>query len=353
MDCNLDVYTDYLISSTGQTSATALSRLYQGQMSHDQVTRFLTHSYFDSRDIWLKSKPLVRSWEAKRKKEDFAVLIVDDSILEKPHTEQNAMVCYHWDHSVGRSVKGVNFLSLLYQTEQLSVPLAVELIEKTEPHTDKKTGGVSFKSKPAKNEHLRNMLQVAQSQVDYKYLPGDNWYASAENMQAVLKLKRGFIFSLESSRTVATSEKDRRSGVFSRVDCLDFAGEKALKVYLRSLDVAMLLVKQIFTNKDGGQGILYLLTSDTELDYQQITTIYQRRWKVEEYHKSLKQNTSMGKSPTKTAGTQANHFFASILAYIKMETLKIKLCMGQFAIKARLYQVGLKAMQNQLNLITA
>ena len=79
MDCNLDVYTDYLISSTGQTSATALSRLYQGQMSHDQVTRFLTHSYFDSRDIWLKSKPLVRSWEAKRKKEDFAVLIVDDS----------------------------------------------------------------------------------------------------------------------------------------------------------------------------------------------------------------------------------------------------------------------------------
>ena len=61
----------------------------------------------------------------------------------------------------------------------------------------------------------------------------------------------------------------------------------------------------------------------------------------------------MGKSPTKTIDTQANHFFASILAYIKLEALKIKLCIGQFAIKAKLYQVGLKAMQNQLNLITA
>ncbi|MBC7920462.1 MAG: transposase, partial [Ferruginibacter sp.] len=48
-----------------------------------------------------------------------------------------------------------------------------------------------------------------------------------------------------------------------------------------------------------------------------MTTIYQRRWKVEEYHKSLKQNASMGSSPTKTPDTQANHFFASMLAYIK------------------------------------
>jgi len=39
MACTLDLYTDYLISSTGQTSATGLSRLFDGQLSHDQVTR--------------------------------------------------------------------------------------------------------------------------------------------------------------------------------------------------------------------------------------------------------------------------------------------------------------------------
>jgi len=317
MQCNLDIYTDYLISSTGQTSATGLSRLYAGQMSHEQVTRFLTNSYFDSKDLWLKSKPLIRSVEAKRKKEDFAVLIVDDSVLEKPHTDGNAMVCYHWDHSQGRSVKGVNFLSLLYEADGISLPIAVQLIEKTEPHTDKKTGKATLKCKMTKNEYLRQMLQVAQGQVYYAYLLGDNWYASAENMQTALNLKHDFIFSLESSRTVALSEKQRQAGVFSSLDSLDFPDKKALKVYLRSLAVAVLVVKQVFTNKDGSQGFLYLVTSDTKLDYGQITTIYQRRWKVEEYHKSLKQNTSMGKSPAKTPDTQANHFFASVLAYIK------------------------------------
>ena len=51
--------------------------------------------------------------------------------------------------------------------------------------------------------------------------------------------------------------------------------------------------------------MLYLVSSDTDLDQAQMTTIYQRRWKVEEYHKSLKQNASMGKAPTKTLATQA------------------------------------------------
>ena len=42
------------------------------------------------------------------------------------------------------------------------------------------------------------------------------------------------------------------------------------------------------------------MSSDVALDHERLTTIYQRRWKVEEYHKSLKSNASLTKSPTKT-----------------------------------------------------
>jgi hypothetical protein len=61
----------------------------------------------------------------------------------------------------------------------------------------------------------------------------------------------------------------------------------------------------------------------------------------------------MGKSPTKTPDTQANHFFASILAYIKLEALKIKCSIGHFRIKAQLYAVGLKAIHQQLARLSA
>jgi hypothetical protein len=90
------------------------------------------------------------------------------------------------------------------------------------------------------------------------------------------------------------------------------------------------LCKQVFKNEDGSEGVLYLLSSDVTLDYERLTTIYQRRWKVEEYHKSLKVNTSLAKSPTKTIRTQSNHCFASIYAFVKLERLKMATKMNHF-----------------------
>ncbi|WP_141764570.1 transposase, partial [Hymenobacter glacialis] len=130
MSCTLDLYTDYLISSTGQTSATGLSRLLDGAVSHDQVTRWLSSSYLDSEQVWKQAKPVIRAAEQQRADDDFAVLLVDDSILEKAHTDPSALICTHWDHSKGRFVKGLNFVSLLYQAGELALPIAVELIEK-------------------------------------------------------------------------------------------------------------------------------------------------------------------------------------------------------------------------------
>ena len=155
------------------------------------------------------------------------------------------MVCYHFDHTQGRSVKGVNFLSLFYQAPGINLPIAAQLIEKTEPGTDQKTGKPKFKSKLTKNQYLQDMLKVAQNQVDYKYLLADSWYASAENMQSVLNLKHDFIFALESSRTVALSEKERKNGIFSSLDSVVFPANQVLKVYLRSLKEALFVVKQV------------------------------------------------------------------------------------------------------------
>jgi hypothetical protein len=259
MACTLDLYTDYLISSTGQTSATGLSRLFDGQLSHDQVTRWLSSVYLDSRQVWGHAKPLIRQTERALEADDFAVLIVDDSILEKAHTDPNALLCTHYDHSLGRYVKGLNFVSLRYVAGALSVPIAVELVEKTQAVTDPKTQKVSQKSPLTKNEMLRAMLRVAQQQVAYRYLLADSWYASAENMNQVRELGHDFIFALPTSPTsptAARSEVARGNGEFQALDTLAFPEEQPLRVWLRGVADAVLVVRQVFTNKDGSQGVL-------------------------------------------------------------------------------------------------
>ena len=230
MTCTLDLSTEYLISSTGQTSATGLARLVDGALSHDPVTRWLSSTYLDSPTLWTQAKPLIRQAEARRSPDEFAVLIVDDSIVEKGHTDENALMCSHYDHRQQRFVRGLNCGSLLYQAGELAWPIGVELVEKTESVTDTKTGQTKYKSACTKNEYLRQLLRVAQEQVTYRYLLAESWYASAENMNAVLSLCHDFILALESSRTVARREAERKQGQFVVLDTLVFPDKQPWRV---------------------------------------------------------------------------------------------------------------------------
>ena len=64
-----------------------------------------------SGDLWRIAKPHVRKIES-----DDGVMIVDDSIAEKPYTDENDIICWHYDHSQQRNVKGINFVTSLYHS---------------------------------------------------------------------------------------------------------------------------------------------------------------------------------------------------------------------------------------------
>jgi hypothetical protein len=172
-----------------------MSKLFDGKMSHDNIIRFLSQSYLESASVWSKAKPLVRQYESLSD----GVLIADDTIIEKAHTDENAMICWHWDHSLERMVKGVNLLSLLYHAGELSVPINVHLVEKTEDYIDTKTGARKYKSPLSKNDITRTMLQQAVSQrVAWRYFLADSWFSSAETMNFVNDaLSKHYIMAVE------------------------------------------------------------------------------------------------------------------------------------------------------------
>jgi len=79
-----------------------------------------------------------------------------------------------------------------------------------------------------------------------------------------------------------------------------------------------------------------LVSSELTLDGDSIYTIYEKRWKVEEFFNSLKHNVDFALSPTKRIKTQSNHLFLSILSFFKFECLKIKGYLNYFAMSAKL-----------------
>lgn len=112
-----------------------------GQISHDKITRELAGPKRAGRDLWQIVKPLVRKIESKT-----GVLIIDDSIAENPSSDENDLICWHWNHSKDHAVKGINFVTAMYHNQGVSLPVGYELVLKTEFYHDQKADKMKRRS---------------------------------------------------------------------------------------------------------------------------------------------------------------------------------------------------------------
>ena len=90
-----------------------ISQLLDGAVSCDRITRILSESQTNFKDLWLTVKSLV--WKYKN---DNACLIFDNSIIEKLYT-----TVVNWfggtagNYCEDRNIKVSNLLSAFYHTE--------------------------------------------------------------------------------------------------------------------------------------------------------------------------------------------------------------------------------------------
>lgn len=91
----------------------------------------------DCHHSWKQVKSTVREIES----ED-ACLIFDDTTQEKKWTKESDIMCWHFDHTVGKSVRGINMLNALYYSNEVSIPVAFEIVSKPIQFSDIKTSKV-------------------------------------------------------------------------------------------------------------------------------------------------------------------------------------------------------------------
>lgn len=338
----LDLYTDYLIVNPGLTTATGLSAMVDNHVSHDKITRMLLSGKINSTTLWKIVKPMCHEIMSSD-----AVLVIDDSIEEKRYTDSNSLINWHFDHTVNRCVKGVNFITALYHSNDMSLPIGVDFVEKTKPVINKK-GKLVYKSERSKNVMCRELIKHALNNMYFKYVLADSWFTCALTMQYIVEeCMRHFIMAIKDNRKVALSKEDKAEGKYVSIKSLEL-GERVLSVYFEQLDFPVVICKQVFKNEDGSTGTLYLASSNESITYEQITTIYKKRWKVEEYHKSIKSNSAFSKSPTQTLQSQCSHFIASIIAFVKLERLQVRSKKNHFALKNQLFIQAAKAAYSEL-----
>ena len=128
------------------------------QLKHDYISDLLSQTDLDQKEFWKQIKKFVRQIET-----DESWIFIDDTICAKPHSTENQVINYHFDYTVGKSVKGINSLNFLLSSnmkaETVNCPVAYHVIKKTEAFVDPK-GKTKFKSKQTKNEILEKFLKT-------------------------------------------------------------------------------------------------------------------------------------------------------------------------------------------------
>ena len=133
--------------------------------------------------------------------------------------------------------EGINLLSCLVRYGDVALPIGYEIVKKDVEFCDVETKRKKRKAQISKNEHFRNLVQLAvDNKVLFQHILADSWFGSKANMNFIHHdLNKHFIFAIKSNRCVALSKKEASCGQFQRVDSLEWNDGELHTVYLKDI----------------------------------------------------------------------------------------------------------------------
>ena len=93
--------------------------------------------------------------------------------------DENELIAWHYDYSKGRNVKGINLLNCIYPVNEVSIPVAFELIRQPIRVCDLKTRQDKRMSEVTNNELVRSMVDTGmKNQLKFSWVLFDSWFTS-------------------------------------------------------------------------------------------------------------------------------------------------------------------------------
>jgi putative transposase len=305
-------YINFIISSSSVFSCTEAARCYSSTTSapsHDCFTRLLQKQPSDPESLWAEVRKLVTPKEG--------YLIVDDTVLDKPYSEKIGFVRYQWSGKHHRTVKGIGLITLIWTDGMKILPVAFRIYNIDE---DGKT----------KNDHFRDLLDTAEERGFIpKFVLFDTWYASVKNLKAVRQKQWRFLTRLKSNRLV--NPDDTKNVPLETVEIPSSGIVVHLKAY------GFVKVFRIVSKNEDTQ---YWVTNVLGMDESKRKDLANKSWRIEEYHRGIKQFCGVEKCQARKKESQRAHITYSLRAFLRIELQRIKNGVSWFESKAKIHRVA-------------
>lgn len=307
-------YCQYLLCSPVNYTLTNMADHVEG-LSHDKINRYLRGEELTPALLWESVEELlVQSPDG--------YLLFDDTVLDKRFGPQIEMTRRQWSGNAHAIIRGIGLVSCVYVNPQTQQFWVIDY-RVFDPQSDGKT----------KLDHMEEMLaSVKARKIAFSTVLMDTWYATKEMMLLIDEWepqskeqgsrtspetstgRKFFYCPLKSNRKVDDSGAVRPYRAVSELEWSEqeleqgklikihgFPGDK--KVRLFRVAVSTHRTDYIVTN-DLGQ--------NSTINTRHICAI---RWKIEQYHRELKQLTGIESCQCRKAILQRNHIHCALLVW--------------------------------------
>lgn len=309
-------YIHFLVAAQKVFSNTEAAKCHpaarEGGPAHDAYTRLLHRCCSDGAALWQEVKDCVSL--------SGGLLVIDDSTLDKFYARAIELVTRHWSGKHHRVVQGINLVTLLWTEGQAHLPCDFRIYDK--PHDDL-----------SKNDHFRAMLSTAASRGFQPRLVGfDSWYASLKNLKWVRGLGWLWLTQFKANRLVDPNQTGNRpiSEVLIPVD--------GLIVHLKGYG----LVK-VFKIAAPDDRIEYWATNDLTMSLEQCADNALSMWRIEEYHRGIKQFCGIERAQHRSAQAQRNHIGLALRAFLRLEVHRLRTGTSWFEAKTAIIREAVRA----------
>ena len=286
-------YINFIIATPRDVTATEAGRVQpesKNAAAHDAFTRLLSRLEPDPEMLWEEAKTQIdlRS----------GILVLDDSTLEKPYSEFNALVYRHWSGKQKEVVSGINLITLLWTDGVRCVPIDYRIFDKD---TDGKT----------KNDHFAEMLLEAfERGFNPQFVCFDSWYGSVENLKLCRALGWHFLTRLKANRQIRIS-----GGSLQAVAEAGLTGGDGTLCWLKGFgEVKVFRVRAT----DGTSE--YWATSLPAMTERERKRQAKAAWRIEMYHRALKQQCLIERAQVRRRRPVINHVSLCIRAFMRIES---------------------------------
>ena len=304
-------YCQFLLSSPVNHTLTYLAQ-HAPQWSHDQINRYLRDAELTPGLLWENVREVIAGGTG-------GYLLFDDSVLDKafgPHIEMRRR---QWSGNEKSVIGGIGLVSCVYVNEETGEFWVIDY-RLYDPDNDGKT----------KLDHVAAMLESARRRLlpDGRALPFhtvlmDSWYATKDLMLQIDGWKKEdagakFYCPLKSDRMVDDSGGSR---AYRHVSDLEWSeaeleGGKLIKVRGFPKDYKVRLFRVVVSSRRTDWVVTNDLTCDSTQSAQQACAF---RWKIEEYHREIKQLTGIEQCQCRKARIQRNHIACALLVWLRLK----------------------------------